>query len=74
MKLGQHDTGGHESTRILRSNDYKTRLKHVWDKKAPSYDQQDTFHRRLAEKLVDLSDISSGLKIVDISHWLRHLV
>lgn len=53
--------------RILRPDEYKSRIKQMWGKRASSYDQNDTFHRQLALKLVNLADFHPGQKVLDIA-------
>lgn len=57
----------YQKARILKADLYKQRILQLWDKRACVYDQQDTFHRKLALKLVELADVKSGQRILDIA-------
>ena len=54
--------------RIYEPDDYKSRVKQMWSKRAPQYDFKNDFHPPLCEQLVSLADIKGkALRVLDVA-------
>ncbi len=56
------------NARIYEPDDYKSRVKQMWSKRAPQYDFKNDFHPPLCEQLVSLADIKGqAARILDVA-------
>lgn len=53
--------------RILQPDTYKSRITKMWEARGSDYDSTDTFHRGLAERLVELAQPMPGEVALDIA-------
>ena len=58
---------GLKAVRLLQPETYKDRLQRLWDRRGSEYDMLDTFHRPLAEGLVERARLSPGLSVLDVA-------
>ena len=58
---------GRETPRILQPESYKQRIRGMWEGRGADYDSSDTFHRSLAEQLVDRAGLQAGHTVLDLA-------
>ena len=57
-----------KDARIYEPDDYKSRVKQMWSKRAPQYDFKNDFHPPLCEQLVSLADIKGqAARVLDVA-------
>lgn len=56
-----------ETPRILQPERYKQRICGMWEGRGPDHDSSDTFHRSLAEQLVDRAGLQAGHTVLDVA-------
>lgn len=65
--MGQTGSVEHQGTRILKADQYKDRMRSMWNKRATIYDETDTFHKKLALHLLDFANVQEGQAILDVA-------
>lgn len=58
---------GRKTPRILQPESYKQRIRGMWEGRGADYDSSDTFHRSLAEQLVDRAGLQVGHTVLDLA-------
>ena len=53
--------------RILAPESYKARVKDRFAKRAPSYDQNDTFHPKIAQLVLKHAPLMPGNSVLDVA-------
>ena len=70
MGTGRQHTqlSAHQNERIVHPDGYKSRVRQMWGKRAPSYDIRNDFHPPLCEQLVALADLRpGGTRVLDVA-------